>query len=336
MSDALIDELTTMWTLLADRPAKLLRTGKVSLHLGGRPFTAALDVEGSRHLLIPVGSATDQPGLWRSATIAVSRRNLRGDDRLTRTWLDLHCRRPELDGVFARLAAAVAESLAAVHLDSIEEVCLSVLGDWRDLFGSGRPQGESVTGLLGELLVLERLANVDRVQALASWTGPEGGRHDFRRGTHAIEVKSTTRRIGKFVQIHGLWQLLVPDDGDLHLAFIRLERVPGGSLSIATIVRRLASLGLSVSTLAEVLVDAGIGDMAGEPANVAYELREWTWYLVGPGFPRIVPDSFPGATLPAGVTDISYGIDLSSLPAIGDPDSGAIISGFFGEPTCAH
>ena len=331
MSDALIEELIAMWSRVAGRSSCGLATGKISVQLAGRPVTAAVDAAGSRHLLIPVETAPDLRGLWRCASISASRRNLRGEDRVTRCWLDLHCRRPELELVFAKLAVAVTESLRRVSAELLEGSCIAVLDEWRDLFGRGRPAEESITGILGELLVLERLASEDPTRALAAWVGPEGGRHDFRLGSHAIEVKTTTTRVGTFVQIHGLWQMLEPEGGELHLALVRLEKVPGGRVSIASLMQRLNELGVPPGDLAENLEDAGFGELNSEASTMTYEIRAREWFRVDADFPRIVPSSFGGGGLPPGVTDISYGIDLLGRQAIPDAEAGPIVGRFFSE-----
>jgi hypothetical protein len=332
MSDTFQEELAGMWDMLAKTPAKGLSTGKLSILIAKRNLMAAVDHMGCRQLLISSPSGTDQRGIWRSAAVTLSRVNLRGDDKARRTWLNLHCRRPELEGVFVRLAVAVADRLLGATEEQVLERAIAALDEWRDLLGSGRMSEESITGLVGELVILKRLASIDPVRAIEAWEGPRGGRHDFRRGSHAIEVKTSTQRVGTFVQIHGVQQLLEPDGGDLHLAFVRLERVPGGPLSIALLVTRLKALGLPTTELVDSLADHGVNDLASEAATMTFDLKELTWYPVGPMFPRIVPTTFAGSTVPAGVLDVAYGIDLLGNLHVADAGADTILTTFLSRP----
>ena len=75
------------------------------------------------------------------------------------------------------------------------------------------------------------------------WVGPTGGRHDFRRGAIAVEVKTTRAHTSRQVTIHGEDQLDAPDGGALHLHFVRLEEVPSGGASVTSLVDDLLTVG---------------------------------------------------------------------------------------------
>src|SRR4051812_14560259 len=98
-----------MWQLLSAGPRRRTATGPLCCSVGGRNVLAALDSAGARHVLIPNQTATDVRKVWRSSSILLSRVNMRGDDGVPKTWLDLHCRRPDLEPVFARLVASVID-----------------------------------------------------------------------------------------------------------------------------------------------------------------------------------------------------------------------------------
>lgn len=333
MSDAFQEELSRIWALLAKAPTKGLRTGKLTICIAQQNLVAAVDHLGCRHLLISCSTGPDQRGVWRSATVSLSRINLRGNDKATRTWLDLHCRRPELECVFVRLAVAVAERLLGSTEDQVLERAIAALDEWSDLLGNSHLSEESITGLVGELVVLERLGSINVSRAVEAWQGPLGGRHDFRRGPYAIEVKTTTRRVGNFVQIHGVQQLLEPEGGDLHLVFVRLERVPAGRLSIAKIATRLKALGMPETELRNVLADHGVSDLGSEAATMTFDLCELTLYPITEFFPRIVPATFVGGSTPAGVLDVAYGIDLSGNTHVEDGLVSATLNKFLSHPS---
>jgi len=80
---------------------------------------------------------------------------------------------------------------------------------------------ERQLGLLGELLVLDRMIATDGPKATKAWIGPRGEPHDFRVGNHEFEVKSTsgTRRIHT---INNLTQLAASPDCSLFILSVLL------------------------------------------------------------------------------------------------------------------
>ena len=58
------------------------------------------------------------------------------------------------------------------------------------------------------------------------WTGPDGSEYDFFAGGQALEVKTTLRRQGIILTIHGHDQLDTPQGGNLHVAVLLIEETP--------------------------------------------------------------------------------------------------------------
>lgn len=331
MSEAARSELLTLWELLARRSGGTLRSGKLPVNIGSRAICAAIDRAESRHVLVPLADAPDQELVWRSRAIAVARRNLSGEDGVVRTWLDIHCRRVELEAVFVHFAAAVIEAIRSSDLVSAEADCMAALDEWRALLGGGRVDDVSVIGLLGELLVLQRLARVDPIAAMECWEGPQGGRYDFRASRRAIEVKTTIRRDAYCVPIHGIGQLEIPEGGTLILAFVRLEPASGGALSIVGLVQRLIDSGVSEVRLRDAIASIGLDDLASDAARLSFEIREFRIYRVLPGFPRIVAGTFADGRVPDGVMDVGYTIDLVGQAHDDVEDGRSLFIGLFGD-----
>jgi hypothetical protein len=312
---SLFEEISGLWAILSRERGDCIRTARLTRAVGDRRIGVAVDRFGAQHILIPHPRAGDQRGLWRSNSITLSRVNLREGKENPETWLDLHCRRPELEAVFLRLATSVIARIDPSASD-VQAACIAALNEWRDLVGQGRGMSpeERVVGLMGEMLLLERLAAADPASAWEAWEGPHGGRHDFRRGSHAVEVKTTLRRNGRFVQIHGAGQLEEPPGGNLHLVFVRLERVAAGNHSVAGVAERLTGFGIPRDELHDIIRDHGIEAMDTDAARAGFEILEWLVYRVGSDFPRIVPASFAGGRIPDGVMTMSYTIDLTAPP----------------------
>ena len=295
------EEIGSLWKILDVDQIRKLTQAKTRIPVGDRFVGVAVDVNRSRHILVPCQSGDDAKGLWKSAAVTLDRRNLTATDGMPGTWLVLSCLRQELDEVFVRLAANVVHNIPSDPLLLLSS-CIATLDAWRDLLGTlHRPAigSEQVVGLIGELLVLEKLARIDPVMAVAAWEGPSGGRHDFRYGLRAIEAKATRKRIGRFIAINGPRQLEAPQGGILHLSWARLEVTPGGTLSLADLVSRLRSAGVDGNRLSVLLGERDYNETTNEPAAMAkYELAEWLVWQVDPDFPRVIPASFIGGALP--------------------------------------
>src|SRR5690606_33941114 len=127
-----------------------------------------------------------------------------------------------------------------------------------------------VLGLLGELIILERLVEHDTA-ALDAWVGPYEQRHDIRRGVHAIEVKTSGRSDAKLVRVHGTDQMLEPSGGTLALFHVRLERAQHGAISVASMYDRLIGKGASQQVLLHGLAQLG----CTEPGNHAWNVSTY-------------------------------------------------------------
>lgn len=118
--------------------------------------------------------------------------------------------RTDLESVFLVIAEdLIVSSRAAPNAADAVSAVGARLSAWQACLKLRREgfSQERMLGLYGELILLQRLAEIvgfDR--AVASWTGPERGLHDFSVGQIAIEVKTCLGAHGS-VQIGSLEQL---------------------------------------------------------------------------------------------------------------------------------
>ena len=147
--------------------------------------------------------------------------------------------------VFDHFIVAVLDRLKQAPSAPVAALA-EVLGRWKQFLvpSQGPPGREKLATVFGELLVLLDIVRVDAAKRIDSWLGPFGGRHDIRRGVTAVEVKTTRAHTSRRVTINGEDQLEAPDGGTLHLHFVRLEEVPSGGRSVASIVDDLLSEGV--------------------------------------------------------------------------------------------
>ena len=156
---------------------------------------------------------------------------------------------------------------------------------------SEAPVGRArLAAVFAELLVLRDVVRVDPISRVDSWVGPHGARHDFRRGQVALEVKTTRAHTSRDVTIHGEDQLEPPDNGTLHLHFVRLEEVPGTGETVQSLVDDLLSAGAPSVRLFLALAASGIpvAELSAS-ADVAFDIRERLTLPVDADMPRVVP-----------------------------------------------
>ncbi|MEU4155931.1 PD-(D/E)XK motif protein [Actinoplanes sp. NPDC026670] len=325
--------LERLWSEVATRvpstDSDALASAELALTTSAGPLLLSIDHLGYRHLLVPAAADDRGPVDWLSAGVRMSTRVKVVEERPVR-FLDLECRRDDLNGVFTGLVADVCAVVAFEREISARSLS-AMLESWRKLL-AGSPQEWTVprlAGLYGELVVLERLLDRDST-ATGTWVGPAGAPQDFQSHPHAIEVKSTTAATGRLVHVHGVDQLEPPATGSLALVWTRFALMTGTDVdSIATIVERCLAKGASSSLLSR-LDQIGLPSLTSEDLRgVGFELVERRIYEVDPHFPAITPIRFAGGSVPAGVRSIEYVVDLDTVTAL-DEDLDALVDRFLG------
>lgn len=271
-----------------------------------------LDVTGNRHLLVPVhgGEIAED---HESQGVQVGVRMLHHEGR-TVIYADLVCLMPRLKAEFGYIVDDVIAALTAGANPG--DVCKNSLEKWRDLLRTGRKGGldeRTAIGLFGELLLLRDLVSLSP-RAVSAWTGPEGGRFDFTGSNTAIEVKASTRRYGRLLEISGETQLDAPPDLALYLSFFRLESVPAGGERLWDLYAAILEAGASAGELQRKIGRLDLDEALLRGDSKRFRKLEAHCYPVRDGFPRIVPSSFSGGRLPAGTLQLRYMIDLSGEP----------------------
>jgi hypothetical protein len=274
----------------------------------------ALTPDAAPRLLIPVSagvSASDVRKLGGpSVDISITRLSLSG---IWSLYVDIGLRERRLESLFGDLCTQIISRIA----DGIPPLAAvaSCIRDFRILLAE-EPQApvdvSTVLGLLGELVVLRE--GVRRsAQAVDSWTGPLGQRHDFRGPGGALEVKSTAFLQSSNVHIHGLEQLSPPADAPLWLAHVVLERAAAGNVYVEQLCKELIALGVKEDAVVSRLASMGCQDSKAPEWNaLRTTLEAIRLYSVSDKFPRLTTSLLPHGQLPAGVGDVQYTIDLGS------------------------
>lgn len=279
------------------------------------PVRLAMGPNGEPRVLLPLSEREAPTGIDGGPALSVTVSSF-SKGRQALRFLDLICTSRELEKVFGEV---VDEMLARIGADdTCAEAARSTIDDFRSLLTPARLIGidkGKVAGLVAELLVLNRLL-VRSPSAWKSWRGPMGDRHDFRAGDTSVEIKASLRADATSLTINGLQQLEAPSGGTLNLLHIVLEPVGGGMLSVSGLGRSAFSKADQPQKVRTMLAKLGCDDVDAEDWNAyAFRLEAENFYLIGDGFPRLVGSMLSGGKAPAGVSDISYEVDLSAAAA---------------------
>ncbi|EJM85113.1 hypothetical protein PMI34_04364 [Pseudomonas sp. GM74] len=237
-------------------------------------------------------------------------------------FIDLVCLSRELDTVFAEF---VDEMLARVATGvSCISAIESTFEDFRSLLMQSNEKEVTpniVVGLVGELLILNRLLDLCAA-GWRAWSGPSGDRHDFRRGSVSLEIKSTARAGNPTIVINGLDQLELPGDGSLHLLHLVLEPIFGGSLSICGLATSALKKADEPNELRSLLAAIGCEDFDKPRWNRhSFRIQSESLYEVRDGFPRLTSSMLSTGVVHAGVSSITYAVDLSFASHFLSPDN---------------
>jgi hypothetical protein len=314
----LIDAVRSAYTALRTQPPIGPQLAVLALASVAGAY-AGIDELGRQHMLLEIPAGSSLPQEISALTIGPRILVIGG---IESTFLDVTCLSEGLAEVFDHFVAAVLERRATTGENPAVAVA-TVLERWREFLvtGTRSPGLKKLSALFGELLVVLDVVNSAGRADIGIWVGPFGGRHDFRGGATAIEVKTTLSHTSHHVTIHGEDQLVAPEHGQLFLHFVRLEQVPGGGRSVSSLVDELLTFGVAAEALFDRLKAAGlpVAQLAAT-SEIGFDVREQFTVPVDDHIPKVVPSSFALGHRPQGVVDISYVIDLDCCidSALGD------------------
>ena len=188
---------------------------------------------------------------------------------------------------------------------------------WHHLLRGGRSTLLSPMeqmGLLGELLVLERLLlpHVDALSAVTAWRGPLGAPKDFEIARVGIEAKARRGGATPYISVGSENQLDESGVDQLYLHVAEFDQAPVDSpngMTVADVVERiednLLSLDPSACTSFEALLLAAGYRKEDDYSNFLWVEGATAIYSVTGDFPRIALSE-----LRTGVSNVEYSVSL--------------------------
>lgn len=193
---------------------------------------------------------------------------------------------------------------------------------WHSLMTRARSSamgGNEVRGLIGELLVLERLAgSAGLAAALNAWVAPDEHPQDFAREDRLLEVKTRLSGSRQVVRISSLAQL---EPAELPLSLVVVELVASDGDDAATLNQMCSRLLSHARLLGPHMVDQievallkrGYIQLEAYDEE-AYRLVGMTAFECREGFPKLIRSEVDGR-----IPEASYTVDLSLLGEFARP-----------------
>ena len=222
----------------------------------------------------------------------------------------------ELSEIFLSFIRFTLDEIASqTSIDNVISLIIEKYEDWSAFFASGglgKDSTSKIIGIIGELLILEKVIKTFDETAISTWWGPVRHRHDFEFANSGIEVKTTINPHSNEVEIHGLKQLS-PDPGrSLYLAHLKLNLDPQG-VNLSDLINRLLTSNVSKFELEEKIGKSGVTkELIDSFTNFKFNGFLARYFLVDDIFPSITQDNLSVDEL-SRISRVSYKIDLKDL-----------------------
>lgn len=230
---------------------------------------------------------------WHGTAIDIAQLPAYGGDRYYIRLLQL----PESEGyifdiVIDDLRSTVEE---LTSYDQCLHAAVGVLLKWKKFFQTEKDMvlsDEMQEGLYGELLFLEKSIRRRSSADVYCWTGGNRETHDFYYASHAVEVKTSSKKEPYTAQISSEYQLDPSDvPGQLFLYYIALRKSKSAGEKLPEIIGRIRNTLVGNASLRfqfdEKLRQYGYLDEAADLYAAGFEVRDAFYFEVRDGFPRI-------------------------------------------------
>lgn len=293
-----------------------IRAKRLNARTPAGPLRLALGEQGAARLLVPITS--EEAGtttLYAGESLVADFASLLDEGGKRSLFLDITCLHNNLEPVFAEVIFEVIKRIAGGSGGAT--AAAEVIADFRALLNpsSAKEVDKSkVVGLIGELLALNMLLEL-HPSSWTCWMGPSGNRHDFRRGSTSMEVK-TSVSIDSKLTINGFHQLEIPDDTELYLHHFTLETVADGPLTVEALVAHAKALSSAPDEIGKLLAEMGCDDPSAPAWNaLSFRRQGEQVYKISDNFPRICPSLLPTDLNVKSLTEVEYSISVSTLDA---------------------
>lgn len=202
-------------------------------------------------------------------------------------------------------------------LDAINQTIRNWISFWTKQKTDILSEEEQI-GLICELLILETLCNINASNALQSWGGPKGEKHDFTFTDWSLEVKGT-RHSKRIHKVNGIDQL--KSAKNKRLAFVSFLLTTSGSNLLINLPSLIESISKKffikkpdlLLKFNELLASSGYSPIHAEVyCRFNLEIVDSGFFEVDGDFPKLTSDML-SIPLSSRISSVSYDISLDGI-----------------------
>ena len=285
-----------------------------------RKAIIALDSEMNIHLLLPPSTSelSNQLSGISLRKLFVEINSWKLADVKEKEYLDIFCE-ADLNSDLRTPFVSFCEDILFHCNDSpvIDEVIYQTYVRWRSfwsLLKQNKVKKTWVYGLFGELSILKMLIEKKGNQVVSSWTGPDGGIHDFLFDNSSVEVKTASNE-SRVVDIHGTSQLELQDGRRLFLSVCILGNNEDNLTNLPALVSEIENMLDSTESLDVFsirLAETGYrreNEAVYREFNLSFERADW--FIVDEHFPKMTSEIIPESSKDK-ILSVKYKIDLTN------------------------
>lgn len=238
----------------------------------------------------------------------------------TRQFIDLIC---SISGYLEEFSEVVKEISKEILEDKVLPIKAfnKVINNWISFWSVQKKETlseEEQIGIICELITLNKLCKINPVNALKTWTGPLGDKHDFNFSNWNFEVKGT-RKLKRIHTINGIDQLNQPRNK--RLAFISFQLTTSHnehSINLPVLIETLIKNHFEdkpdlTVRFNELLAAAGYNPVhAIEYKKFNVEVIDSTFFEVDENFPKLTSNML-NEPLNMRVSSLRYDISLEGV-----------------------
>lgn len=235
-------------------------------------------------------------------------------------FIDIRCSISAYLEEFTEVVKEISKNILEKKKSPTESVNI-VIRNWKKFWANQSKEILSENdqiGLICEISILELLIKINPVNALNSWTGPLGQKHDFNFSVWNFEVKGT-RSNNHTHTINGIDQLRPSDKKSLaFISFLVSNSNNDNAISLQGIIEKIREFTLQtrpdlIIRFNELLAGAGYSPIYSEEyRKFKIDILDAVLYKVDNLFPRLISESLI-EPLSNRITAVRYDLFLDGL-----------------------
>lgn len=237
-----------------------------------------------------------------------------------KTFIDIKCSMTGFLQEFTEVVKEISHAILEENKQPEDAVNL-IVRNWKQFWANQNKKlltEEQQIGLICEIKVLEELCKVNSANALNSWIGPLGQKHDFNFTEWCFEVKGT-RQSSHSHTINGIDQLEIPEKKSLgFISFLIINSGSDDAINLQGVIEHITEKKLLdrpdlIIKFNELLASSGYSPVFKEEyRKYKIDILECILYNVDASFPTLTTSKLI-EPLDTRITSVRYNVSLIGI-----------------------